>query len=1574
MRKTVVLSALALGLVGLILILLLVRAVVQRRASSEIARLLAGGEWGRITYSAMAVNMRLGITLQDAAFFPAGSTEAALTASEARISVSLWDLLRKRKSVAVQIGLTSPRLRMIYLGGGRCDLSSLLSELHAAQAAEPTIRRLGLSFGDGRVAVELAPPARQELAEQLREQARRGDSALKKLLDAVASRCDIEWSAQLRSNLKDAISSSLPDIPRQVELELSGSSSYEVAAGRFSGKFRLASPLKGDFWIKASQDGSFRMLATGLHLRPADPPLSFKPCKLALLGDADVGISRLALTREREAAPTLELEAEVTNLTLLPHMPHALMLSELSVEMSPQRSGASVIGTMGSGSFTGNWSSAKSGSLDVDANELPVSEMLVSAHGVAGQKLSLHLTARRPGAENPSLEGKLTLGDVGFRGVPVADELWIEGSWRRGYRFSSALYRGERRILNLSASGEKRNARFELDVNLHRGDLPAELPFKLPLGVPLDELQTSLRGDFALDSRRVAMSVGRLAMKTGKSSLSARGGSARLTWQKPDAGGAALLHTTLRSLSAQDPQGQVTAPKLEVAASREAFSVKADAVSVRGQGPVFKREGWRDWVPSEGSFAVRASGEATAAGWKLSGNLGGILTGASGRLRTDVQLAGPWPNLHITATLAGFVRERPLVARLAGCYDGRTVVAESSSIDYGTGHIELSGTMEPRSRELLLSYRAEGFELGQLAPGKGLSGEMSSSGRVSGTTSQPILTGTLQIPWAEISCGAMRLPISRATSSFTLAKRRLAFHGASLQLMGQVIFLEGAISGRDVSVSLWKDEYSPAGLLAALVPDAFSDWNGTGKLSAALFGRFGDLHYRGSFLQTGGSLAQVSLSEVGIRLRGDMHGLSLKEAVLKTQNASLCLAGSLEFKEGYPADWRLQMTDFPVELPAGLLHWGKRLALHGQVRGELTGRGDFREPRLAGSFEVADASLLDTAFSRIVLAFSSTRDGIRIDEFTAESEESFVTASGFWGYRPEDTVISLEVPLLDMSLFAPLMPPEWGSLKGEMGITLMVTEDARGEPKLEGTFQSAGAEGLLLGMAHFDRAQGRLTYRQGVIELHEATLMADQSSLTASGELPLPGSSRPLNVRIASNNFALAALRPLLPVGGLEFGGSVSSELVISGTWGNPLLSGLAEVQAEDISFEDRFRASRLLASVEVQSNQVRSVKGQLFFRPPGSERGAGTAPSFVDFEGTGQYNVSRADFDRLKIMLDLTNLSHAKFGGFFEGGLDGELSLIRQTPAQPYHLSGRLLVRKGARFRVSRFAAPPAYLLEHHVQLGLDVVLERSSELRYPPMALEGAVFGELKVTGELNEPELDGELTASSGTLMIYRHVVRLVEPAVMTFSPAYGLVPFVRGKAALELPGVLTSVAFSPEAGGGVYLPSYVAGPGESLTVYVHLNNLLDEDSLNSIELSSDPPLPKEAILSYLIGGPQGQITSTGFESFVQTEALLYSSSRLSRFLEESLRFERLQIWTQTTHEGNPLYLSVEKQLTPSFSLRYLQTFFTTLDERQEFAAKYLLYKKFDYKGYLEFMQRNRGEFQDEFAANLVVNIKF
>ena len=1574
MRRKVALSALALGLIGLVALFFLFRASMQQRATSEIAKLLAGGEWGRITYSSLTVDMRLGITLQDAALIPAGSARPVLSVSEARISVSLWDLLRKRKSVAVQIALRRPRLRLTYLGGGRSDFGPLVNQFRAAKTSDSPIRRLGLSFQDGKLTIALTPAARRELAEKLYASANQVDGAIAALLDKAASRWSVVWDEQLRHSLRDAISASLPAVPAQFELELSGSSSYEVGKERFSSRFTLASPLNGKFSISTSGVGGFQLRATGIRFRPSSPPFSLKPSRLMDPGDAEIAVSRFALTREGEAAPTLEADVIVENLTLLPRMPNPLSLTKLSLGFRQEKASASVVGTFGAGSISAKWSRDGGDSLDLNLRKFRLCDTVSSVREVAAQELSLQLIGRRSSTGNPTLRGKLTLAGVRFRGEPVADEAYVEGSLETGYRLASALTRDGRRILKLGAKGRKGKGQFSLDANLRRRDVPGDLLAGLPGMEPLQELRGHFTGDFDLDSRKATISASGMALKTAATTIECRRGNAELTLASAGAAAIPSIAATLHSVFASFPWTQATVQELELTASREEFAVRAGDVSLTFEDATAKTGRWQKWLPREAGLGANLQGTATASGWKLSGGLEGKLSGESGKLAGQMELAGKWPDVQIAVRLGGFIRERPLVAQLAGFYDGRRLTVAESSIDYGSGRVELSGGIDPMSQELLLSYQAEGFELAQLAPGRGLSGKLSSSGRASGTFSHPVVTGTLWLPEADIDCGAIRLPISRATSSFTLSGKRLELRGASLQLMGQVIFLEGVIAPGALRLSLWKDEYSPSQLVSALASGGFLGWQGTGKLSASLAGSFDDLRYRASYEQKGGALNQTALDEVRIRLRGDWHTLNLEEALLRSGEASLALTGSLELGGVCPANWHLQMSDFPVELPASVVPLGKRLALRGRVCGELSGEGGLARPRLTGALEVVDASLLETPFSRIRLAFASAADGVKIEEFTAESEESFVTASGFWGYRSEDTLINLEVPLLDISLFSPLMPEGLGSLQGELGITFLVTENARGEPQLEGTFQSAGAEGLLLGSAHFDRAQGRLTYRRGVIELHEVTLMADGSRLRVSGELPIPGSSRSLDVHVASRDFALAALRPLIPVKGLEFGGKLSSDLTISGTWGNPQLSGHADVDAEELSFGDRFRASRLVAAVEVQDNEVSSVSGQVFFGPSGDGDATGAAENFISFEGSGRYNSARADFDELESRVELSHLSHLQAGDFFKGGLGGSLSLIRRGPDDPYRLSGRLLVRKGADFRLSKLITPPHNLLERKVELALDVELERSCGFRYPPMAMEADVFGELEVGGELSAPALQGELTAASGALMVYRHVVRLVEPAVISFTPANGLVPFVRGKAALELPGVLTSVTFSPEAGGGIYLPSYVAGPGESLTVYVHLNNLLDEDSLNSIELSSEPPLPRETILGYLVGGPQGMVTRTGFESFVQTEALLYSSSRLSRFLEESLRFERFRIWTQTTREGNPLYMNVEKQFTPSLSLRYLRTFFTTLDEREEFAVKYLLYRRLGYKGYLELMQRNRGEFQDEFAVNLVANIRF
>jgi hypothetical protein len=151
-------------------------------------------------------------------------------------------------------------------------------------------------------------------------------------------------------------------------------------------------------------------------------------------------------------------------------------------------------------------------------------------------------------------------------------------------------------------------------------------------------------------------------------------------------------------------------------------------------------------------------------------------------------------------------------------------------------------------------------------------------------------------------------------------------------------------------------------------------------------------------------------------------------------------------------------------------------------------------------------------------------------------------------------------------------------------------------------------------------------------------------------------------------------------------------------------------------------------------------------------------------------------------------------------------------------------------------------------------------------------------------------------------------------------------------------------------------------------------MDENNLDSIDMYSEPALSREVLLVYLFGGQGIDISPTGLQTFLGSEALAFSGSRLSRFLEESLDFKRFEIKALSSDEGTPFYLHVEKELTPDFTIGYLRTFMERYEERQELSGRYFISQRLGGKIFVELVWSKRGKQAEELIGNVGFNFRF
>ncbi len=600
-----------------------------------------------------------------------------------------------------------------------------------------------------------------------------------------------------------------------------------------------------------------------------------------------------------------------------------------------------------------------------------------------------------------------------------------------------------------------------------------------------------------------------------------------------------------------------------------------------------------------------------------------------------------------------------------------------------------------------------------------------------------------------------------------------------------------------------------------------------------------------------------------------------------------------------------------------------------------------------------------------------------IDNFTAYNSDSIVTASGFWGRRAEDTLINLEVPNLDLSLLSSLMPAGFQPMSGEAGMSLVVTQGDSGKPELAGSFQSSSTGGLNAGPFSAERVSGKLSIVGRTLKLQEATVQTNGSQLTVDGELPLPGYPGSMDLAVHAADFSLETLLPFFNVKDLKIAGKLTTDLQVQGSFEKPLLSGLITSTANDISYQGNELNATVSAYAELANSSIPKLWVKLTPGPGGS---AVKEDNFALLTGSAALSADGRKLQAVELDAYLNNLSFVEVKGLFKGGLNGKLEINKAGDPQPISIVGDVSVRPGSTIQLPGMekVKPVPFAEKTLLQVNLEVMPD--AWVRYSPRMMEVAIQGKLTLTGSVDEPIVDGSFVASRGSLVLLNRIVRLTEPATIVLRKEYGLTPHLFGTAAVELPGVLAAphrelpVEIVPSD-----LP--LSPESDDLTIYFRfhdmpLDAMMDEKNLDAMDMYSIPPLSRDVLLVYLIGGQGLSFSRSGLRTFLGGEALAFSGSRLSRYLEESLNFKRFEIRALSSSEGTPFYLNVEKELTPDLTISYLRTFLEPVDEREELGARYYFYQVLSSKSrnaYAEVIWRKRGQSQ-EAVANLGFNFRF
>ena len=675
---------------------------------------------------------------------------------------------------------------------------------------------------------------------------------------------------------------------------------------------------------------------------------------------------------------------------------------------------------------------------------------------------------------------------------------------------------------------------------------------------------------------------------------------------------------------------------------------------------------------------------------------------------------------------------------------------------------------------------------------------------------------------------------------------------------------------------------------------------------------------------------------------------------------------------------RLKLSGIDAGTLAALTGLGKLGQVSGPLFGELSGQGPVDNPDLSLVVESQALSIGQAGPGVLRLSLAKRGEVISFDELSLDSDWGTLTGQGIYHLRdPAQSLITLELPYGDLSLIGALLPGLLPPMEGRVGLRLTLTSDPEGRPVFDLDFSgtqiiiSRLSLRTLQGLIHSEGGRTELRY----LELSPATQGGYGGRLTASGSVPLsflelinPSRSalarEGVSLTVATDRLTLADLAALFAPGQVELAGVAEGSLTITGSLLRPRLAGRLVAYLSHLAMRGGpgvggiYLVSELAREPSESLNQLR-IRGYKLSGAPATVAELGITPPAGAREvlsGGLSLSLYPPHLYSLDLELDLSRLGEGEISGLWRGPVDGKLALSYNDTAGRAVLGGQLEIGPGGELNLDLPTLTPASAPPLPVRIdGLLIAIRPWVRAVYRPNQLRAEISGSLLLSGTLAKPELRGSLTARDATLVAFGSRLRFTEPLEISFSPATGLTPFLRGTALMVLPGAVRGELLPTPSPLSTLGELTSLSPGD-LVVYLHFNNLATEPE--KIGLSSDPPLPEDQIRALLVGQYVGPVRQAIGGENIAPSLVNLGTSQIARFLEEELSLRRLEL---RFAPDRTIYFSVEKELGKDFVLLYRRNFHALFNETETVGMRWEFLRRYglDAGIQLEFDRRSATE---------------
>jgi hypothetical protein len=979
---------------------------------------------------------------------------------------------------------------------------------------------------------------------------------------------------------------------------------------------------------------------------------------------------------------------------------------------------------------------------------------------------------------------------------------------------------------------------------------------------------------------------------------------------------------------------------------------------------------------------------------------------ASAAFKVTGKAGDPEIRLQAKSTLEG----KPVAVTAQGHYrnDWSPVTA---SLNWQQMKVDFSGKVDPAGQRVDGKLNAAAVDLGHFSGDPALRGILSASATLQGKFDALNIAGKVSAPAMSYTTAQKRYDIEDLSAGFKLAGgNRISISDGRLRFEGNELHAEGTLGKAGSDLTIASAHFNLLSALALVPPGKAPPGqvsksaapplaiNSSGPLVLRLTGTLKEPHADIQYNSGPGSVQGHSFSSALLTGTADKGGAHIRRFEIKSREGSLTASGDLQFD---PVRFKgtSDVEQFDIGVLAPLLGTGNQLSqLKGRLNGHIALNGTPKQFAADADLALSGGSFRGFALDSAQAKLKADANGLEVTRLTVTSQHTTLNAQGTIPNDPSRAKFKIDAPKVELALLQPFLPKPAPALDGVVQLNIELRPGKGNYPDADILLQDAG-DGIKVGGRSLSSVAAQAQLHADELNLQQLDIKVRNSTLRITGTAKLGDFDQPdqrplpLNMTLRASNFDLADIAPLLPeeVRKQMPGGVITVDpLQLSGTSTNPLLTGSMLFAFSKLPAGLPESIATISGNVTLDQNTF-SIKNVDI-----GTSGAGTAASFgqARITGAGKFalnpprlltgavNIDLSPADAggkfIKFTQDGLVQPNSGFGGAraqsseegrngkFDGTLGGTLTF--SAPHAGYEgsmavLGGKLIVTEPKGKSTLTLPAiqggggsgKPGMRITQ-----LEIVVQDGTEVRFKPgVDLRAGIVGDVTLNGipglPLGDPDalrVMGELRLTKGSLVVYRHTIRIEEGGnnILRFSGRPGdITPSFSGRGVIILPNVLNGgdvVNAGSGTPGAPAMPSIGGGMGSrgsrDLKIFFNFNNVKlspDMSGENTVTLSSEPPRTQEEILRYLAGGVGDLLAGdSAFSDVAEDELIGFGSSWVSRQLEDALGVDALTLGGTPNDVDNPFFVNVEKELNPEVSLTYFRNFFSAANQQEEIGLKY------------------------------------